>query len=58
MGRLLAGKLLELSGMMIVVSGLYLGLTDKMSLHYELLSLGLGTGVFYLGYLMERKYRK
>ena len=51
MGYLLA-KALEVSGMMTVMWGLFMGLSGR-GLFVEVAMLALGSAVFYLGRLLE-----
>ncbi len=53
MGYLLA-KALEVSGMMTVMWGLFMGLSGR-GLLVEVAMLALGAGVFYLGRLVEQR---
>ena len=53
MGYLLA-KALEVSGMMTVMWGLFMGLSGR-GLFVEVAMLALGSAVFYLGRLLEHR---
>jgi len=48
------GKLLELIGMMVVLSGFLFGVKYSL-IKFELGALAVGSAVFYLGYLLEKK---
>ena len=48
------GKLLELIGMIVVLSGFLFGVKYSL-IKFELGALAVGSAVFYLGYLLEKK---
>lgn len=48
-------KALQLFGMLNLVVGLYIGLTDPHGMWTELYLLGIGSAVFFLGRLLERR---
>jgi hypothetical protein len=48
------GKLLELIGMVIVLSGLLYGVKFSL-IRFELGALFIGSAIFYGGYLLERR---
>ena len=47
------GKGLQLVGMLNLMVGLYIGLTDEHGMWMELYLLGIGSGVFFIGRLLE-----
>ncbi len=49
------GKGLQLFGMLNLMVGLYIGLTDEHGMWTELYLLGIGSAVFFLGRLLEGK---
>ena len=55
MGYLAKG--LQLFGMLNLMVGLYIGLTDEQGMWTELYLLGIGTGVFLLGRLLVGRER-
>ena len=48
-------KGLQLFGMLNLLVGLYIGLTDEHGMWTELYLLGIGSAVFFLGRLLERR---
>jgi hypothetical protein len=50
----IAGKFLELVGMVVVLSGLLFGLQFSL-IKFELGALLAGSTIFYFGWLLERK---
>ncbi len=48
------GKMLELSAMILLVFALVVGMTQEHGMGRELTLLGIGSVVFYAGYLMEQ----
>ncbi len=48
------GKLIELIGMIVVLSGFLFGVKYSL-IKFELGSLAAGTAIFYLGYLLEKR---
>ena len=58
MGRLVLGKSLELFGLTIILFGFFLGITQKVNLHFELMAMVVGGLMFYIGYFLERSFRK
>jgi hypothetical protein len=57
MTRVIFGKFLELVGLTVVGGGLVLALANQASMLYELTALLAGAAIFYIGFLLERKYR-
>ena len=57
MTRVVLGKFLEMIGMFVVAGGFLLGLQGVIHLHYELLALAAGVGLFVLGYILEGRKR-
>jgi len=60
----IVGKVLEGIGMVVVLVGLVMAITLGLdeeglkSMSVELGALGIGGGIFFLGYLLERGQRK
>ncbi len=52
------GKGLQLVGMLNLMIGLYIGLTDEHGMWTELYLLGIGSGVFFIGRLLEGRGKK
>ncbi len=48
------GKLLELVGMIVVLSGFLFGVKYSL-IKFELGALAAGSAIFYFGYLLEKK---
>ncbi len=46
------GKALQLFGMANLMVGLYIGLTDERGMWTELYLLGIGSALFFLGWLI------
>ena len=55
MGYLAKG--LQLFGMLNLMVGLYIGLTNEYGMGTELYLLGLGSAIFFLGRVLERRGR-
>ena len=49
------GKGLQLAGMLNLMVGLYIGLTDEHGMWTELYLLGIGSGVFFIGRRLDSK---
>jgi len=52
------GRALEVFGLALPLVGLVLGILQRDLLRLELAYLALGAAVFYLGYWLERPYRR
>lgn len=52
------GKGLQLAGMLNLMVGLYIGLTDEHGMWTELYLLGIGSGVFFIGRLLGGKEKE
>lgn len=48
------GKFLELVGLIVVASGLLFGVQYSL-IKFELTALAIGSLIFYIGYLLEKK---
>ncbi len=48
------GKILELTGMVVVAAGFMYGVQYSL-IRFELGALALGSAIFYLGWLLEKK---
>jgi hypothetical protein len=52
--RIFAGKILELLGLVIVLSGFLFGFQHNL-IRFELMALAAGGAVFTVGWLLEKK---
>lgn len=52
--KIWVAKFLELLGMVILLSGLFFGISYSL-IKFELAALGIGCLVFYIGWLLEKR---